>query len=194
MFYFLHSSVEGGVRFGLLGFCTELADVCSPKKYVLSPSVVLSHQLLSHCTRFGYQFAWGGVDILITPLPMILLLYPVGTSNFYIYKWVFGTDPYLFCHSCGFCVARHTLPTTVVFLPATGPTMGTTMAVCGLRLPLHASFSILRGRVWRYNVALHGRKRPSPCARFRGLVWAIGASLRVPLPHVILTILSVDLY
>ena len=93
VFYFLRSSVEGGVRFGLLGFCTELADICSPKKFVFSLSVVLSYQLSSHCTRFGYQFAWGGVDILITPLPMILLLYPVGTSDFHIYKWIFGTDP-----------------------------------------------------------------------------------------------------
>ena len=72
--------------------------------------------------------------------------------------------------------------------------MGTTVAVCGLWIAVHAIFSILRSRIRRYDVALHGRKRPSSCARFRGLVWTIRASLRILVPHVILTILSVDLY
>ena len=87
VFYFLRTSADGGVRFGVLGFCYDATGICSAKKYV---SQSLSDLLLSKSlwvgTRFGYEFMQDNVTILDRPLPILLLLYVVGTVVFFCIK------------------------------------------------------------------------------------------------------------
>ncbi|EJF64876.1 hypothetical protein BD309DRAFT_955581 [Dichomitus squalens] len=55
-FYFLRSEAAGGIRFGVVGFCLELTGICTK--------------------QIGYNLD----DILIKPLPMLLVLYPVAAG------------------------------------------------------------------------------------------------------------------
>ncbi|RPD60168.1 hypothetical protein L226DRAFT_508472 [Lentinus tigrinus ALCF2SS1-7] len=57
VFYFLSTSAEGGLQFGVLGFCNVSTGVCSQKK-------------------FGYEF----LPELLNPLPIVLVLYPVAAG------------------------------------------------------------------------------------------------------------------
>ncbi|KAI0649032.1 hypothetical protein C8Q79DRAFT_924404 [Trametes meyenii] len=57
IFYFLHSDINGGVKFGVFGFCLELRDFCTPKE-------------------LGYQFD----PQVIKPLTTALVLYPVAAG------------------------------------------------------------------------------------------------------------------
>ncbi|KAI1796899.1 hypothetical protein LXA43DRAFT_878862 [Ganoderma leucocontextum] len=55
-FYFLRSSAEGGIRFGVLGFCRVLTETCT--------------------RQLGYQVN----PPVVQPLPMLLILYPVAAG------------------------------------------------------------------------------------------------------------------
>ncbi|KAM5531795.1 hypothetical protein V8D89_014565 [Ganoderma adspersum] len=55
-FYFLRSSAEGGIRYGVLGFCRELTETCT--------------------RQLGYQVN----PPVVEPLPMLLILYPVAAG------------------------------------------------------------------------------------------------------------------
>ncbi|KAI9000427.1 hypothetical protein BD414DRAFT_525974 [Trametes punicea] len=56
-FYFLRTNIDGGIKFGLFGFCQELAGTCTGKE-------------------LGYQFQPQLVDRLTT----VLVLYPVAAG------------------------------------------------------------------------------------------------------------------
>ncbi|KAI0775122.1 hypothetical protein BD413DRAFT_603117 [Trametes elegans] len=54
-FYFLHTNIIGGVKFGVFGFCLELQNICTSKE-------------------LGYQFE----ERITRPFTTVLILYPIA--------------------------------------------------------------------------------------------------------------------